>query len=289
MPEKCSFKVLRDIVTKRFPSLKAVLIKYKDSDGDLVTITDTQVLRMAESCLDQPVQMEAEKEENGLSLTRLHIVEVNLEQEPTITEEETEAPRSEIGTPESDEKHVQMETETKVESKKKVKKTNVSVQEMVYGALPAEEAKTSKKEKEKEKQLKKMLEGKLLTGKQKEEQRKLEAMRWQFITQSAEGLGSKSSGTTEVKERPKYETKKQKPNVVEKEVIEEVMKANNEVEESTVDDESAESQSQIAAIEEAKEQTEEVKSTWKDDNWDTKIWNDDSEKEDDVEAWSNQF
>ncbi|XP_078150749.1 uncharacterized protein LOC144546091 [Carex rostrata] len=86
--EKCSFKVLRDIVTKMFPSLKSVLIKYKDSDGDLVTITDTQVLRMAESCFDQPIQMEAEKEEKRLSLMRLHIVEVNPEQEPTITEEE---------------------------------------------------------------------------------------------------------------------------------------------------------------------------------------------------------
>jgi hypothetical protein len=230
MPEKCSFKMLRDIVTKMFPSLKSVLIKYKDYDGDMVTITDTQVLRMAESCFDQPVQMEAEKEEKRLSLMRLHIVEVNPEQEPTITEEETEvpvsttnlkevpkeltagadvnmqdskteadvdgaAPGSEIGAPESDEKHVQMETETKVESK----------------------------EKEKEKQLKKMLEGKVLTGKQKEQQKKLEAMRRQFLVQSAEGLGSTSSGTTEVKKRLKYETKKQEPKVVEKEVIEVVM------------------------------------------------------------------
>ncbi|KAF3326022.1 Protein unc-45 [Carex littledalei] len=88
MPEKCSFKVLRDIVAKRFPSSKSVLIKYKDSDGDLVTVTDTQELRLAESCLDQPLQMEAEKAEMGLSLMRLHIVEVNPEQEPTIIEED---------------------------------------------------------------------------------------------------------------------------------------------------------------------------------------------------------
>ncbi|XP_078149940.1 uncharacterized protein LOC144545227 [Carex rostrata] len=154
-----------------------------------------------------------------------------------------------------------METETKVESKKKVKKTNVSVQEMVYGALPVEEAKTRKKEKEKEKQLKKMLEGKLLTGQQKE-QKKMEAMRRQFLAQSAEGLGSTSYCITEVKERPKYE-----PKVVEKEVIEEVMEADNDVEESTVDDESAESQSQVASIEEAKEQIE----------------------EDDVEAWNKLY
>jgi tetratricopeptide (TPR) repeat protein len=88
MPEKCSFKVLRDIVAKRFPSSNSVLIKYRDSDGDLVTITDTQELRLAESFLDQPIQIEAKKEENSLSLMRLHIVEVNPEQEPAITEGE---------------------------------------------------------------------------------------------------------------------------------------------------------------------------------------------------------
>jgi tetratricopeptide (TPR) repeat protein len=88
MPEKCTFKVLRDIVAKRFPSSNSVLIKHRDSDGDLVTITNTQELRLAESSLDQAIQMEAEKEENGLSLMRLHIVEVNPEQEPAITEEE---------------------------------------------------------------------------------------------------------------------------------------------------------------------------------------------------------
>ncbi|KAJ4755177.1 hypothetical protein LUZ62_089582 [Rhynchospora pubera] len=88
MPEKCSFKVLRDVVAKRFPSSKSVLIKYKDSDGDLVTITDTQELRLAESSLDQPAQAEVEKEEKALPLMRLHIVEVKPEQEPTVPEEE---------------------------------------------------------------------------------------------------------------------------------------------------------------------------------------------------------
>ncbi|GLT52070.1 hypothetical protein SLA2020_254320 [Shorea laevis] len=47
-----------------------------------------------------------------------------------------DAPGVENGVPESDEKPVQMETDSKVEApKKKVKKTNVTVSELVYGAL----------------------------------------------------------------------------------------------------------------------------------------------------------
>ena len=68
-----------------------------------------------------------------------------------------------------------------------------------------------------------------------------------------------------------------------------VIEADNDVEESTMDDKSTESQSQVATIEEAKEQIEEVKPIWEDDNWDTKIQNNDSEEEDDVETWSWKF
>ncbi|GFQ07404.1 hypothetical protein PHJA_002884500 [Phtheirospermum japonicum] len=75
MPVNSSFKILRDVVGKRFPMSKAVLIKYKDSDGDLVTITCSAELRLAESSVDK-------------SNNRLHIVEVNPEQEPPILEEE---------------------------------------------------------------------------------------------------------------------------------------------------------------------------------------------------------
>ncbi|KAJ3693277.1 hypothetical protein LUZ60_008757 [Juncus effusus] len=91
MPEKCSFKTLREIVAKRYPSSKSVLIKYKDSDGDLVTITGTDELRLAEFGLNQSVPIETGNEEkNTLSLMRLHIVEVSPDQEPPLTEEELE-------------------------------------------------------------------------------------------------------------------------------------------------------------------------------------------------------
>ncbi|VFQ88919.1 unnamed protein product [Cuscuta campestris] len=79
MPQNCSFRELRDIVTKRFPMSKSVLVKYKDGDGDLVTITSTAELRLAESSVVDPV-----------GTLKLHIVEVSPEQEPPLLEEEVE-------------------------------------------------------------------------------------------------------------------------------------------------------------------------------------------------------
>ncbi|KAJ4981746.1 hypothetical protein NE237_032583 [Protea cynaroides] len=93
MPANCNFRMLREIVSKRFPSSKSVLIKYKDADGDLVTITCTGELRLAESSVDAlPVKETETEKTNGLGMLRLHIVEVNPEQEPTLVEEEEEKP-----------------------------------------------------------------------------------------------------------------------------------------------------------------------------------------------------
>ncbi|CAL0316033.1 unnamed protein product [Lupinus luteus] len=75
----------------------------------------------------------------------------------------------------------------------------------------AEEARRRKKEREKEKLLKKKQEGKLLTGKQKEEARRLEAMRKQFLNSTGNvTLPAGESATTS--KRPIYKTKKSKPN-----------------------------------------------------------------------------
>ncbi|KAG6695444.1 hypothetical protein I3842_09G097600 [Carya illinoinensis] len=89
MPVKCSFRVLREIVSKRFPSSKSVLIKYKDNDGDLVTITCSGELRLAESYVDSliPNDLETDKTDS-IGMLRLHIVEVSPEQEPPLLEEE---------------------------------------------------------------------------------------------------------------------------------------------------------------------------------------------------------
>lgn len=96
MPVNCSFKVLREIVAKKFPSSKSVLIKYKDSDGDLVTITCTSELRMAEACVDSLLRKDPENNKaDSIGMLRLHIVEVNPEQEPPVIEEEEKPLESE--------------------------------------------------------------------------------------------------------------------------------------------------------------------------------------------------
>ncbi|XVE50923.1 hypothetical protein DITRI_Ditri01bG0202300 [Diplodiscus trichospermus] len=93
MPVNCSFRMLREIVSKRFPSSKSVLIKYKDNDGDLVTITCTKELRLAESSVDALIPKEPEADKtSGFGMLRLHIVEVSPEQEPPLPEEEEEKP-----------------------------------------------------------------------------------------------------------------------------------------------------------------------------------------------------
>ncbi|XP_054818076.1 protein PHOX1-like [Prosopis cineraria] len=74
LPGNCSLKLVRDIIRDRFPGLKGVLVKYKDQDGDLVTITTTEELRLAESS------------GHALGSIRLHITEVDPSQEPSYEE-----------------------------------------------------------------------------------------------------------------------------------------------------------------------------------------------------------
>lgn len=99
MPVGCSFKVLREIVGARFPPWDSVVIKFMDHDGDLVTITCTSELRLAESYAESLLQKEAQTYKNNLiGMLRLHIVEVPPEQEPPIPEEEEEMPLESEGT-----------------------------------------------------------------------------------------------------------------------------------------------------------------------------------------------
>lgn len=71
LPASCTIKLVRDIVRDRFPGLKGILVKYRDTEGDLVTITTTDELRLAESSSGV----------SGGSL-RFYIVEVSPDQEP---------------------------------------------------------------------------------------------------------------------------------------------------------------------------------------------------------------
>ncbi|KAL0673060.1 hypothetical protein Bca4012_001041 [Brassica carinata] len=72
LPLNCTLFHLREVVHERFPSLRAVHIKYKDQEGDLVTITTDEELRMSEevSGLDTTMRM------------RFYVVEVSPEQDP---------------------------------------------------------------------------------------------------------------------------------------------------------------------------------------------------------------
>ncbi|CAL0305724.1 unnamed protein product [Lupinus luteus] len=71
VPVNCSMQLVRDVVRDRFPGLKGVLVKYMDEDGDLVTITTTDELRLAESSC------------HTVGSIRLYIIEASPEQEPS--------------------------------------------------------------------------------------------------------------------------------------------------------------------------------------------------------------
>ncbi|OIT36107.1 PREDICTED: HSP-interacting protein-like [Nicotiana attenuata] len=69
VPLNCSILTLREVIGDRFPNLKAVLIKYRDQEGDLVTVTTNEELRWAEASVQH-------------GSVRFYIVEVNPEQDP---------------------------------------------------------------------------------------------------------------------------------------------------------------------------------------------------------------
>lgn len=70
VPINCSILTLREIISDRYPNVKALRIKCRDQEGDLVTITSNEELRWAEETTKQ----------NG-SL-RLYVSEVNPDQDP---------------------------------------------------------------------------------------------------------------------------------------------------------------------------------------------------------------
>ncbi|KAL1215130.1 Protein PHOX1 [Cardamine amara subsp. amara] len=71
LPLDSDVRLVRDIIRDRFPALKGVLIKYRDSEGDLVTITTTDELKLAASTREK------------LGSLRLYVAEVSPSQEPT--------------------------------------------------------------------------------------------------------------------------------------------------------------------------------------------------------------
>ncbi|KAH7300385.1 hypothetical protein KP509_24G059700 [Ceratopteris richardii] len=111
LPVNCKFGELRKIVKSKFPAAKSILIKYKDVEGDLVTITSTEELRLAEAAAavesarrnlqlnntsSEVSSVHGRRPNSAIGLPvvpslldqlRLHIVEVPAEQEPYDKEE----------------------------------------------------------------------------------------------------------------------------------------------------------------------------------------------------------
>ncbi|CAH1419673.1 unnamed protein product [Lactuca virosa] len=71
LPVDCSIGFVRQIIRDRFPSLHGVLIKYKDREGDLITIITTPELRSAETSSDPQ------------GTFKLYLVEVTPDKEPS--------------------------------------------------------------------------------------------------------------------------------------------------------------------------------------------------------------
>ena len=68
LPVNCSLFQLREIICDRFPNLGAVLVKYRDQEGDLITITSDEELMWAET--------------GSQASIRLYIVEANPNHDP---------------------------------------------------------------------------------------------------------------------------------------------------------------------------------------------------------------
>ncbi|XP_020599945.1 eukaryotic translation initiation factor 5B-like [Phalaenopsis equestris] len=146
----------------------------------------------------------------------------------------------------------------------------------------AEEAKKRKKEREKEKLLKKKQEGKLLTAKQKEEQKRLDAMRRQFLSQN-DNLSA--DVPRETKKRPIYQAKKAKAAQTKTGDLEKVTESQNEVVELDVvqpdeDDMVEETLSQHTEVQDQpedkqeQEESETMEEDEEDEEWDAKSWDD---------------
>ncbi|KAE8687112.1 OS-9 [Hibiscus syriacus] len=70
LPLNCSLVQLREVIHDQFPSSRAVLVKYRDEEGDLVTITSDEELRLAELAAE------------SRGSVRLYVVQVDSKQDP---------------------------------------------------------------------------------------------------------------------------------------------------------------------------------------------------------------
>ncbi|KAI8549456.1 hypothetical protein RHMOL_Rhmol06G0026000 [Rhododendron molle] len=179
----------------------------------------------------------------------------------------------------------ELEEKKKREEEEKLRKEEEERRRQEELERIAEEKKRLRKEKEKEKLQKKKLEGKLLTGKQKEEARRLEAMRNQILA-NAGGLpvatGDAAGAPTK---RPKYQTKKKthnsQANGMASEKASESTEAMEDQQESVAEVESLE----LEGVEEVETMIVEEKAEVVTDVVDENVIEEDDEDEWDAKSW----
>ncbi|MCE0480535.1 hypothetical protein HAX54_037476 [Datura stramonium] len=145
----------------------------------------------------------------------------------------------------------------------------------------AEEKKRLKKEREKEKLLKKKQEGKFLTGKQKEEARRLEAMRKQFLASGGALPLSTEESRKEATKRPIYQTKKSKTQVQANGKAKEKSAESTQVQENqqeivsefdSMETEEVEDMNSVSIEEKSEVADAEENGVEEDEEWDAKSW-----------------
>lgn len=72
LPINCNLLQLREVIADRFPGSKEILIKYRDHEGDLVTITSDEELRWVEASAETQVSI------------KLYLVEANQKKDPSF-------------------------------------------------------------------------------------------------------------------------------------------------------------------------------------------------------------
>lgn len=115
LPVDCDIGLLRDVVKDRFLSIKGVLVKYKDLEGDLVTITTTDELRLAELSGDQHGSL------------RFYVVEVSPDKDPLYEAHDS----SEVAASEISSEHSKVLENGEVEKRKNSEKGKCSVDDWI--------------------------------------------------------------------------------------------------------------------------------------------------------------
>lgn len=150
------------------------------------------------------------KEKEKEKKTEAALMESNKKNEGKVTEKKVPKHVREIQ--EALAKRKEAEERAKKEAEEKMRRGEEERRKQEELEREAEEARRRKKEREKEKLQRKRQEGKLLTAKQKEEARRLEAMRKQILANVEGGLPLRASNDTDAPaKRPLYQKKKSKP------------------------------------------------------------------------------